>query len=121
MVLNYCATSYIGWPLPAFIIMMQRYKKYLKLPNNLVIILLQNAKFFSPHIYPLFYEAFQHFFDGFPKSVTRLRSKNFLLSFLNGLRGLYLVGIQQIKFFNLGFPPLFFINLFFYMRYLESL
>jgi hypothetical protein len=67
MVLNYCATNYIGWPLPAFgttIVQgerkvsllrlfrtaadgrnefsnsLQRYEKYLKLPNNLVVILL---------------------------------------------------------------------------------
>ena len=34
MVLNYCTTNYIGWPLPAFIIMMQRYEKY---PNYATI------------------------------------------------------------------------------------
>ena len=62
--------------------------------------------------------AFQKVLRGF---VARIRSKNFLLSFLNGLRGLYVFGIQQIKFCDLGFPPLFFINLFFYLRYLESL
>ena len=47
-----------------------------------------NVKFYSKRtlsIPPVFYEAIQHFFDGFPKSVGRLRRKIFLLSFLNSL------------------------------------
>ena len=37
-----------------------------------------NVKFYSKRtlsIPPVFYEAIQHFFDGFPKSVERLRCK----------------------------------------------
>ena len=39
MVLNYFATNYIGWPLPALISMLQRYKKYLDYARFYTIIL----------------------------------------------------------------------------------
>lgn len=57
----------------------------------------KNVNFYSKRTLSnpsVFYEAIQHFFDGFPKSVGRLRCKIFLLSFLNSLRGLYIVDIQ---------------------------
>lgn len=41
MVLNYCATNYIGWPLPAFFNMVQSYENYLNYPNISAIILLK--------------------------------------------------------------------------------
>jgi len=44
MVLNYRAANYSGWPLSRFIIMVQRYKKYLKLPNISANIFIKNIK-----------------------------------------------------------------------------
>lgn len=48
MVLNYHAANYTGWPLSRFIIMVQRYKKYLNYTSVYVNIfseyLLKNTK-----------------------------------------------------------------------------
>jgi len=60
---------------------LQRYKKYLNIATFFAIILLQSAKFFRQNfrlVTPDFYEAFQHFFRGFPKSVGWLRSKKYI-------------------------------------------
>ena len=57
MVLNYHAANYTGWPLSRFIIMVQRYKKYLNYTSVYVNI-------FSEYLLKK-HEAMQHFFHGF--------------------------------------------------------
>jgi len=53
MVLNYCATNYIGWPLPALISMLQRYNFFLKYTNIFAIILSIFTKTFTISLHPV--------------------------------------------------------------------